>query len=291
MDCADMICHQTCLCQIRRTLEPDCKTMQTRPPCTAAVIILDSVLGISLCNCRYYAGIQAAGEEYTVGHIAHKLPFNCTAECLANIFAASRIILDSVKLHPVALVISSHFPLAAPIVMTRQERLETLALPFQGFKFRSDIHFTVRVITDVQRYHANRVACNQETVSDAVVQGKCIDAAERLQHLCYAFVGNLTFICHLLVECKYHLAVATGKKTVFPGKAPADILMIVNLSVDSQHQCLVWREEGLTAALRVDNTQAFMSQNRASSAPYSAPVGSAVPDTAAHLQSLLTQRV
>ena len=60
------------------------------------------------------------------------------------------------------------------------------------------------------------------------------------------------------------------------------------LTVNGQHLQTVLTEKGLTARLGINDTQALMSQYSRASAPYSAPVRTAVANPAAHLKSLLT---
>ena len=104
-------------------------------------------------------------------------------------------------------------------------------------------------------------------------------------------MGNFAAVSHLLIQRKDYLAVAAGLKTVFPRKAAADILMVVNLSVDRQHQRLVGRKQRLPTALGVHNTQTFVGQDGTTATPDSTPVGTAMPYAAAHLERFLAQRV
>jgi len=65
--------------------------------------------------------------------------------------------------------------------------------------------------------------------------------------------------------------------------------MIIYLTIDSQHLLLVGREEGLSAALRVDDGQALMAQDGRGAGIDTTPVGTAVTDLLTHAERFLTQ--
>lgn len=65
--------------------------------------------------------------------------------------------------------------------------------------------------------------------------------------------------------------------------------MVIYLTVDSQDLLLVGREEGLSAALRVDDGQTLMAKDGSGACIDTAPVGTAVTNLLTHTERFLTQ--
>src|SRR3546814_10960545 len=65
------------------------------------------------------------------------------------------------------------------------------------------------------------------------------------------------------VERVDHLAIGTGLEVVGLRQPGLELAMVVDLAVDRQYQLAVDRTNGLRAACRVDDGEAFMDQARA----------------------------
>ena len=65
--------------------------------------------------------------------------------------------------------------------------------------------------------------------------------------------------------------------------------MVVYLTVDGQDLFAVWREQWLTAALWVDNTQSLVSEDGCTTTIDTTPVWSAMADLLTQTQCLLSQ--
>ena len=166
--------------------------------------------------------------------------------------------------------------------MPREERLVAFAPPFQGLEFAGYIHLPVGIVeTDIQRDHPDGVAGDQELVPFHVVERERENPTEFLQEIRPP----------VTVESQDDLAVTACPELIFPGIAPAELLMVVDLAVHGQNQLSVRRNQGLSTRLRIHDTQAFVAQHGAASAPYTAPVRSAVTELATHLQGLPAQGV
>ena len=163
--------------------------------------------------------------------------------------------------------------------MSRKERLITLAESFKRFQFAGAVHGAVGIITDIQRNDSDRVARNQKLVFFLVIQGKGKDSAQVFQKADAFFT----------VEGQHHLAVGTRLEGIFPFVAVADVAMVVYFAVHGQNLFPVGREQGLPAALRVHNREAFVRQNGAFATVDATPVRTAVPDLGRHPQRLVAQ--
>ena len=164
--------------------------------------------------------------------------------------------------------------------MPRQERLVTLALPFESLQLGSDIHRAVTIISNIQRDDTYGVTGNQELVILNVVEHEREYAAQLFEE-----VDAL-----ITVKRKNHLAVASRLKFVLSCKSATDILVVVNLAVDRQNLFLVRRIQRLSATFRVDDAQPLMGEDRLSATVYSTPVRSAMTYFLTHPQCFLAQR-
>ena len=190
-----------------------------------------------------------------------------------------RVVFHSVIREPVALIISLHSRLAAPIIVAGKERLIAVTLSLKSFQLTCHIHFAIVVVADVKRYYAYGVTSNQELVALGIVEGESEDATEVLQEI-DAFVA---------VEGKDHLAVATRLKLILAGIAATNVLMVIDLTIDRQYLLLVRREQRLLARLRVDDRQSLMTQDCRPTSVDAAPIGTTMTNFLTHAQSLLTQ--
>jgi hypothetical protein len=163
--------------------------------------------------------------------------------------------------------------------VARQERLVALTLAFQSLEFTGHIDGAVAVISYIKRYHTNGVTGYEELVLLFVVEHKGKDAAEVFEEV-DAF---------LTVESKDYLAVATGLKLILAGIAATNLLVVINLTIDSQYLFTVWREQGLTTTLRVNDAQSLMGKDGRAATVDTTPVRSAVTDLLTHLQRFITQ--
>ena len=109
--------------------------------------------------------------------------------------------------------------------MSGQERLIALTLTFEGFQFGGDIDGAVAVISYIKRYHADGVAGNQELVALLIVKYEGENAAEVFEE-----VDAL-----LTIQGQDYLTVGARLKLVLSGKAAADLLMVVDLTIHSQY--------------------------------------------------------
>ena len=156
---------------------------------------------------------------------------------IVDILNAGRVVLHSIILHPVATIVPLHAWVNTPIVMTWQEWLVALTLAFEGFQLAGYINRAVAVVTNIKRNHANRVAGNEKLVLLFVVEHKGKDAAEVFQE-----VDAL-----LTIEGQDDLAVRACLELVLTSIATTNLLVVIYLSIDSQHLFVVWREERLSA--------------------------------------------
>jgi hypothetical protein len=163
--------------------------------------------------------------------------------------------------------------------VARQERLVALTLSFEGLEFTGHIDGTISIITNIERYDTNGVTGYEELVLLFVVEHKGKDAAEVFEEV-DAF---------LTVESKDYLAVATGLKLILAGIAATNLLVVINLTIDSQYLFTVWREQGLTTTLRVNDAQSLVGKDGRATTVDTTPVRSAVTDLLTHLQRFITQ--
>ena len=135
--------------------------------------------------------------------------------------------------------------------MPWQERLVVLTEAFEGLQLGSHIYLAVAVVTDVERYDSDGVASNKKLIPLLVIEHKGEDAAQVLEEV-YAL---------LAIEGKDDLTVGPRLELILSGIQATNLLMIVYFAVYSEHLLLVWREERLTATLRIDDTQTFVGKD------------------------------
>ena len=278
---ADMFGHESGLGQVGGALEPYGEGVEPGPVGTCLPAILDAVLAEPLCDGGDHRGVEPAGEQHAVGHVRHQLTPHGVFQCLANGIDACLAVLYSLIVEPVSPVVALHARLPAPVIMSGREGFVSFALPFERLQFRGHIHGSAAVIAYIERYHSDGVAGYQEGILLFVVKGEGKDAGDVLQEV-DAFVA---------IERKDDFAVAARLEVVTSGILAANLLMIVNLAVDGQHHLPVGREQRLSAALRVDDRETFVSKDGRAATINAAPVRTTVPDFLAHAQSLLAKLV
>ncbi len=240
---AYMVGHETGLGKVGRTLQAHCKRVETRPPGFGLAVILDAVLGIFLCNGTYHRRVKPAGKQYSVGHIAHQLTLHGILKCIVYGVDACVVVLHVVIFHPVTGVVTLHATLFARIVVAGKELLVAVALTLKGFQFAGNINQPVAVVADVKGDDPNGVAGNKELVALGIVESKSEDAAQ-------VFEKGRALVT---IEGEYHLAVAACLKLIAVGVAAAQVPVVVNLTVDSQHLLAVGTEQRLPTRLRVND--------------------------------------
>ena len=282
-----MVGHKACLGEVGGTLQPHGKRVEARPVCLGAALVLDAHLAVSAGYGRDYRRVETAREQHPVGHVGHELSPDGIGQPGAYVGCARPVVLHGLIVHPVALVVSAHTRLAAPVVVSRQERLIALALSLESLQLRSHQHLAVAVVAYIERYHADGVAGYEKLVTRLVVEHEGEYAVELLQHTAYLPVAQV--VGYAAVESQHHLAVAARLELVAPCKAAAKVLMVVYLAIHGQHLLAVGRKEWLAARLRVDDAQPLVGQYGTATHVYAAPVGAAVAYFLTHQQGLLAQ--
>ena len=219
-----MVGHELRLGQVGRTLQTHGKRVQTGPVGLGLGVVLDTHLTVFLGNGRDDAGVETAREEHTIGHVGHQLTPDGILQCIVDSLDRGRIILHGIIFEPVALVVALHAWVGTPIVMTGQERLVVLALSFERFQFGGHIHLAVGIATDIKGNHTDGVAGNEKLVGLLIVEHEGKDAAQVLEEV-------NTF---LAIERQDDLAVGARLELILSGIAAADILMVIDLAIDSQ---------------------------------------------------------
>ena len=276
---AYVVGYQTRLRQVGRSLESHGKRVETRPPGTASAVGLYTAFGVALGDGTDNAAVESAREQHSVGHVAHHLAFHGSAKTLTYCVAARRVVLHVVVLHPVALVPTLHSGVLAPVVVARQKRLVTLALTLQGLKLACHKHLSVGVVSDIKRYDAYMVAGDEESVLLLVIKSEGEDAVQIFEKV-DALVA---------IKSQNNLAVAARLEIITPLVSFSYLLVVVYLTVHSQHLLAVGREQRLTSTLRVDNAQSLVRQYGASRTMNAAPVRTAVTYLLAHAKRLGAQ--
>ena len=224
-----IIGHELSLSKVWRSFQAHRKRVEARPPCTFLVVVFYATLRKFLCNGTDDRRVETSRQQHAVRHIAHELTLHGSFKGIVDVGHTCRVVFHSVIREPVALIISLHSRLAAPIIVAGKERLIAVTLSLKSFKLACHIHFTIVVVADVKRYYAYGVTSNQELVALGIVEGESEDATEVLQEI-DAFVA---------VEGEDHLAVATRLKLILAGIAATNVLMVVDLTIDRQHLLLV----------------------------------------------------
>ena len=223
--------------------------------------------------------VETTTQQYTIGHVTHQLTLHGGSKSVADSINGSSVILHGIVLHPVALIVALHAWFLAPVVVAWQEGFEALTLSLEGLEFAGHIDSTVSIVTDIKRYDANGVTGNEEFVALLVIEHKGKDAAEVFEEV-NAF---------LAIEGKDDLTVATRLEVIFSSKAATNLLMVINLTIDSKDLLAVGREQRLTATLRVHNAQSLVGQDSRATTVDTTPVRSAMADLLTHLQRFITK--
>ena len=219
-----MVGHELRLGQVGRTLQTHGKRVQTGPVGLGLRVVLDTHLTVFLGNGRDDAGVESAREQHAIRDVGHQLALHGILQGVVDSLDRGRIILHGLIFEPVALVVALHAGVGTPVVMAGEERLVVLALSFERFQFGGHIHLAVGIATDIKRNHTDRIAGNQELICLFVVEHEGKDAAQVFEE-----VNAL-----LTIERQDNLTVAARLELILSGIAATDILMVVNLSIDSQ---------------------------------------------------------
>ena len=142
------------------------------------------------------------------------------------------------------------------------------------------------VVAYIKRYDADGIAGHEERAVLHIVEREGEDAGETLEERRErrALGGGLPFT----VQGEDDLTVGTRLILIFLGRG-ADVLMVVDLTIDGEHLLLVGGEEGLTAALGVNDGQTLVAQDGRGAGIDAAPVGTAVTYLLTHAERFLTQ--
>jgi hypothetical protein len=172
--------------------------------------------------------------------------------------------------------------------MTRQERLVLGADALKSLELAGYADMTFLILSYIEWNNAYGVAGNQIFITLCVIQCKCKDSVQTLKHtdkILLAASGTHS----ITIKRQDNLAVTAGTERVSALILTTYCLMVVYLTVYGQHLQTILAEKGLTARLRVHNTQTLVSQYGRASTPDSAPVRTAVTNPATHFQCLLSE--
>ena len=175
---SDVVGDFSCFGKVGCSFESDGEGVEARPPCVLAVSAFHAACGKFACHGRDDGTVETAGEEDAVGHVAHELSLDRSLECFAQFADGGGVVGDGFIVFPVAFVPTFHASLASEIVVSREEGFVAFAESFKCFEFAGAIDFSVRVKSDVERNHADGVACDEEVVLFFVVEREGKDAVE-----------------------------------------------------------------------------------------------------------------
>ena len=163
---ADIVSNKLSFGQVRRTFQADSKAVKPWPVGTCLAAILNTCGREALGNGRDHRRIQSAGEQHAVRHVAHQLTLHGRHQSLTDLLNGLTIgqsaFRTCLSFHPITVIIALHTRVLTPIVVAGQEGLVMIALAFQCFQLTGDIHLTVGIVTNIKRYHADRVAGYEE---------------------------------------------------------------------------------------------------------------------------------
>ena len=215
MHSSDVFGNQTCLCQIRRTLQTNSEGVQTWPICLGLSPILNTGRRIFLGYSRDDRRIKATTEKDTVRYIAHQLAFDRSFESIMDFLYRSFLLRFSILqlffsllgiinlifflhgsiLKPIACIVSLHARILAIIIMTWEEWFIVVALTFQSLQLTCHQHFSILIITNIKRNHTDRVASDEKLISFGIVKGEGKYTVQLFKHLGDTGVERiLTFI-------------------------------------------------------------------------------------------------
>ena len=132
---ADMISHKFRLSEVRSPLQTDGKGVKTGPVGFRLGIVLDTHLRVFLSDGRDDRRVETTREQHTIRHIAHQLTLHGILKGIVDGLNTGRIILHGIILEPIALIVTFHAWLTAPVIMAWQEGLIALTLTLEGFQF------------------------------------------------------------------------------------------------------------------------------------------------------------
>ena len=198
--------------------------MQARPPRLGPAVLLHTVLGIFCRDCACDGRVKTTAKEHSVRHVRHQLALYGSHESLAQLPGIGRVVPDCIILKPVPCVPPCHLPVRTPVIVSREERLIFVAETFEGLELACDIDCPVLVPADVERNNPDRVPCHQQSVLFLIVKGECENAVKVIQK-----ADALLFI-----KGENDFTVRACLEIILPGKTPADVLMVVDLTVDSE---------------------------------------------------------
>ena len=142
---AEVIGHLAGGGEIRRAFQADGEGVQLGPPGFALAIVFHPTGGIELGDGGDDGRIQPAGEQHTVGHVAHQLAFYRRFQRGFELGLVADVVLDCAVLHPVAFVPSFKLAILAPQVVSRREGFDALADRYQRLHLGGDVEVAVLV--------------------------------------------------------------------------------------------------------------------------------------------------
>ena len=211
----DVVGNQSCLCQIRRTLQTYGKGVKSRPVCLGLAPILHTGRREFFGYSRDDGRIETTTQQYAVRHITHQLALHRSLQCIVNLlhgclflrfrilqlgFSLLSIIYLIFLLHgsvfkPITGIIALHARVLAIVIMTWEEWLVMVALTFQSFQLACHQHLSILIITNIKRNYADRVAGDEELITLSIVKGEGKDTVQLFKHLGDTGVERiLTFI-------------------------------------------------------------------------------------------------
>ena len=263
--------------QIRRTVQPDRERVQPRPPRLAAVVVLHPLARELRRAGGHQRGVEAAGEQHAVGHVGHQLAVHGLLERVPQLARRGGVATRVCVLAPRLVVVAAQLAAGAVVDMPRRKRRHVGTHADQRLHLRCHAQAALRIVSPVQRAHADRVAGDQVALRQAVPQRKREDAVELAHEVRIA----------VAVQRIDHLAVRAGGEVV--GARGAQLAVVVDLAVHRQRQRAVARAQRLRTAGRVDDGQPLVHQDRTGVDEHPAPVRPAMAQALRQLQRLPPQ--
>ena len=200
---SDVLGNQSCLRQIRRTLQTYGKGVKSRPVCLGFAPILHTGRREFFGYGRDDGRIETTAEENTVRNIAHQLALDGCFQgivdflyrsfllrfCILQLGFSLLLIINLIFLlhgsvfKPITGIIALHARVLAIVIMTWKEWLVMVALTFQRLQLACYQHFSILIITNIKRNYADRVAGDEELITLGIVKSEGKDAVQLFKHL------------------------------------------------------------------------------------------------------------
>mmetsp|Transcript_22956 Transcript_22956/g.58660 ORF Transcript_22956/g.58660 Transcript_22956/m.58660 type:complete len:622 (+) Transcript_22956:436-2301(+) len=235
---------------------------------------------------RHQGGVQAARQQHAEGHVRHQALLHSGLKGLAQHRevqggGGEHLGLGLKVRVELGVVVALELASLGGVEVARGELLEARAVVLQALHLRGGPHGAILAPANVQAGHANGVADNVEAVVAGVQDG---EGKEAVQHA----KGLLT---KQLVQVADDLAVGVGGE-LLAGRLLQDLLgqllVVVDLTVDSHNDGLVLVEQGLVARGGVHDSQALMGQEVVASLVQARPVRATVALATAQRQHTRT---